>query len=74
MPVTRIEASGMWCPFARVVESDGNGGMVSGNRAEANNGEPWIHDRHMCLAENCMAWRENRDKRGFCGLAGQPLK
>lgn len=76
MWVTQKEAKGMWCPFSRVIEGDGIGGMVTGNRSEAANGEPWIGDRHMCLAENCMAWRWRRmsdmDFHGCCGLAGRP--
>lgn len=73
MWVTVNEASGRWCPFARVYEGET---QAVSNRSISSNGEPWVGDHHMCLADNCMAWRErvlaDKPTRGYCGLAGKP--
>jgi hypothetical protein len=70
MIVTEDEASSLWCPQGRVLESEesGNGlGAASTNRYLGSK----LHDADpRCFASKCMFWRWDDADHGHCGLAG----
>lgn len=73
--MTEDEAKTKWCPFARVLIDDGDGGhRTSANRLEMG-GEPgpdldWPTPR--CIASECMAWRQTVTVAKTIG--GEPLQ
>lgn len=86
MLLTEEQAREKWCPEARTAFQyrEGGGGdhrdaMVVANRAE--NDAPISN----CIASSCMWWRwsdepqqvlarDDKHRRGYCGLAGNPSK
>ena len=73
---TPDEARQCWCPFARLLDGDQTNAAAATNRM----GDKWGHT--FCIADECMAWRWERDlatkvaavegDKGYCGLAGKP--
>lgn len=73
---TEALARTRWCPFGRVVviHDDANTGEGWGTANRGRASTP-------CIATQCMAWRwsDSLDcppevRRGFCGLAGEPVR
>lgn len=60
----------MWCPFVRQRK---NGVGYSGEAPAANRSENGLLIG-LCVGSQCMAWRFGimDEKRGYCGLAGNP--
>ena len=71
--LTEEEAKKRWCPFVRYTSVRG----VGINRWTDEGDDNFNPNATRCLASKCMAWRDvpdpyERDKRGYCGLAGKP--
>lgn len=62
-----------WCPFARTGAYTDRGPMTA--VSVGRDPRPEVSDSCLCIASDCMAWRESRKDSqtgGFCGLAGAP--
>jgi hypothetical protein len=67
MQVTEEQARTKFCPMARGASNAGPPGTVGG---------------HLCVGNDCMAWRDyqithvhggaSAEKHGYCGMAGRP--
>jgi len=69
--MTEEEARVRWCPFARAAQAADETDSCVVNRTPLGN----IDAGALCIASDCMAWRNNPPDRvdgGYCGLAGKP--
>lgn len=79
--MTESEAKQRWCPMARVVMTPQD--PTWQNQALTNRGTFDTGNGIMCIASDCMIWREadriedprkfgNFIPTGYCGLANKP--
>jgi hypothetical protein len=66
--MTEEEAKQRWCPFARVVMTDEDGGDPSGVNANRvgvrGTSDVRTHAATLCIASACMAWRSINSRPG----------
>lgn len=67
--MTEDEAKTKWCPKAMVPMRSGDS---SRNRGLTGNGDTFLPEGTLCIASECMAWRETSTQHGYCGIAGRP--
>jgi hypothetical protein len=60
MVVTEQKAKISWCPFVRQTKGSAANGMASGNRGP--------DDTNCCLPNECMAWQQYGETKGYCKL------
>jgi hypothetical protein len=60
MVVTEEKAKTCWCPFVRQIDGSRANGLAAGNR------DP--KDTNCCIPNECMAWQQHGENKGYCKL------